>query len=308
MTIAPPPPDGPPDTEPTRFYSTREVAALLRMTERTVYELVREKQIPTLRVAGKWLFPRDLIERWLEENTDRSSLESRGERTPGVLAGSHDPLLDWAVRESGCGLALRCDGSADGLRRVADRQAIVAALHLLDDDGQYNLREFAALPQQRSLVLIEWARRRQGLVLASGLAARVASLADVVAAGLRMAVRQPGSGSRRLFEQLARRDGVPLDRLLSGAAPARDESEVAEAIVAGRAEAGIAIEAVARAHRLDFVALHDERVDLLMRRFDYFEPPLQALLGYCRSAAFRERAAGTPGYDVTGLGRVVANG
>jgi len=308
MSTAPNPPDGPPDAAPGRFYSTREVAALLRMTERTVYELVREKQIPTLRVAGKWLFPCDLIERWLEENTDRSSLEPRGERTPGVLAGSHDPLLDWAVRESGCGLALRCDGSEDGLRRVADRQASVAALHLLDDDGQYNLREFAALPQRRSLVLIEWARRRQGLVLASGLRAPVTSLADVLAAGLRVAVRQPGSGSRRLLEQLARRDGLPLERLLGRQAPARDESEVAEAIVAGRAEVGIAIEAVARAHRLDFVALHEERVDLVMRRFDFFEPPVQTLLDFCRGDAFRARAAGLPGYDVAGLGRVVANG
>jgi putative molybdopterin biosynthesis protein len=303
-----PPPDGPPDAERARFFSTREVAALLRMTERTVYELVREKQIPTLRVAGKWLFPRELIERWLDENTDRSSLEPRGDRTPGVLAGSHDPLLDWAVRESGCGLALRCDGSEDGLRRVADRQAIVAALHLLDDDGHYNLREFAALPQRRSLVLIEWARRRQGLVLGSGRAATVTSLRDVLAAGLRVAVRQPGSGSRRLLERLARRDGVPLEGLLERAAPARDESEVAEAIVAGRADVGIAIETVARAHRLDFVALHEERVDLLMRRFDFFEPPLQALLGFCRGDAFRERAAGMPGYDISGLGRVVANG
>ena len=61
----------PPEPDTDRFYSTREVAALLRLTERTVYELVRERQIPTVRVAGKWLFPRDLLERWGERKVDK---------------------------------------------------------------------------------------------------------------------------------------------------------------------------------------------------------------------------------------------
>lgn len=296
------------DTEPARFYSTREVAALLRMTERTIYELVRERQIPTVRVAGKWLFPRDLVERWLDENTDASSLASRSVRTPAVVAGSHDPLLEWAVRESGCGLAQLCDGSEDGLRRIAAREATVAALHLLDDDGDYNRAAYDALPQRGAMVLREWARRRQGLVVAPGNPLRLDGLAAAAAARARVVVRQPGAGSRRLLERLAARDGVPLEALLGHAAGARSESEVAEAIVAGRADCGLAIETVARQHRLDFVPLHEERVDLLARRFDWFEPPLQALLAFCRGAAFRERAASLPGYDVSGLGRVIANG
>lgn len=305
MSIASP---KPPEPDTDRFYSTREVAALLRLTERTVYELVRERQIPTVRVAGKWLFPRDLLERWLDEATDASSLAARGTRTPEVLAGSHDPLLDWALRESGCGLATLCDGSEDGLRRVAARQATAAALHLLDEDGRYNLAEFAALPQRRSLVMVGWARRRQGLVVPAGNPMSIGSLADLAGAGARFVARQPGSGSRRLLEHLARRDGLALDTLLGRAELARSESEVAESIVAGRADAGLAIEAVARQHRLDFVPLHEEQVDLLLRRFDWFEPPMQALLAFCRSDAFRARAASFTGYDVSDLGRVVANG
>ncbi len=296
------------DTEPSRFYSTREVAALLRMTERTVYELVRERQIPTVRVAGKWLFPRDLVERWLDENTDATRLASRAQRTPPVLAGSHDPLLDWAVRESGCGLALLCDGSEDGLRRVAAREATVAALHLLDDDGGYNRVAFDGLPQRGAMVLLEWARRRQGLVVAPGNPLGIDGLARAAAVRARTVARQPGAGSRRLLERLAARDGVALDALLAGAETVRSESEVAEAIVAGRADCGLAIEAAARQHRLDFVPLHEERVDLLARRFDWFEPPMQSLLAFCRGDAFRTRAAALPGYDVAGLGRVVRNG
>jgi excisionase family DNA binding protein len=296
------------DAGPSRFYSTREVATLLRMTERTVYEMVRERQIPTVRVAGKWLFPRDLVERWLDENTDASSLASRAAGTPAVLAGSHDPLLEWAVRESGCGLALLCDGSEDGLRRVAAREAVVAAIHLLDDDGGYNRAAFDALPQRGAMVLLEWARRRQGLVVAPGNPMRIDGLKAAASARARLVVRQPGSGSRRLLERLAARDALDADALHDGAEGARSESEVAEAIVAGRADCGLAIEAVAHRHRLDFVPLHEERVDLLVRRFDCFEPPMQSLLAFCRGEAFRARAGATPGYDVARLGRVLANG
>ncbi len=191
------------DTDEPKFLNTREVCAYLRLKERTVYELVRTRQIPTMRVAGKWLFPKALIDRWLEENTDASPLAAKGAVTPAIVAGSHDPLLDWAVRESGCGLALLCQGSEDGLRRIDERSAMLAAVHLLDPaTGEYNVAEFERLAHRGSLVLTEWARRRQGLVLAPGLGARVATIADLVRGGLRIVQRQEGSGSRRLFDHL----------------------------------------------------------------------------------------------------------
>lgn len=40
-----------------------------------------------------------------------------------MVAGSHDPLLEWALRESGSDLALLAGGSEDGLRRLAGEQA-----------------------------------------------------------------------------------------------------------------------------------------------------------------------------------------
>jgi excisionase family DNA binding protein len=295
--------------EPPRFLSTREVAEYLRLTERTVYDLVRDKQIPSARVAGKWLFPRDLVDRWIDENTDTSSLASKSASTPLIAAGSHDPLLEWAARESDCGLALLSRGSEDGLKRVNERQAMLAALHLLDaDTGEYNLREVDALPNHRSFVLIEWARRAQGLVLAPGNPRAITGLADAIARGARLVLRPPGSGARRLHEVLCARAGLAADAGAPIAELARGEAEVAEAVAEGRADAGIAIEAVARQHRLAFVPLHVERVDLLLRRFDYFEPAVQALLAFARGDAFARRAAALGGYDVSGHGRVIRNG
>ncbi|HEY9549058.1 MAG TPA: helix-turn-helix domain-containing protein, partial [Kiloniellaceae bacterium] len=84
------------------FLTTREVAELLRVKERKVYDLAAAGDIPCRRVTGKLLFPRAEIEAWLA----RGSTAATSRVLPAnIVAGSHDPLLDWAMRESGSGLA-----------------------------------------------------------------------------------------------------------------------------------------------------------------------------------------------------------
>jgi putative molybdopterin biosynthesis protein len=46
------------------------------------------------------------------------------------------------------------------------------------------------------------------------------------------------------------------------------------------------------------VPLQWQRFDLVVRRVDYFEPPLQRLFGFARGARFRARTAALGGYDV----------
>jgi molybdate-binding protein len=58
---------------------------------------------------------------------------------------------------------------------------------------------------------------------------------------------------------------------------------------------------------LDFVPLQWERFDLVIRRIEYFEPPLQKLIAFARTEAFRNRAGSLGGYDVTNAGDVVFN-
>jgi excisionase family DNA binding protein len=46
--------------------TTREVLRYLRVTPRTVYRLIREGDLPAVRMGGRWRFRRDDIEAWLE--------------------------------------------------------------------------------------------------------------------------------------------------------------------------------------------------------------------------------------------------
>src|SRR5690242_11408166 len=104
--------------------TTGEVAAYLRLKERKIYELVRQQRIPCARVTGKLLFPKQTIDLWVASQTEFAGPELR--LPPPVAAGSHDPLLEWALLQSGCELALLTGGSADGLRRLAAGQAVLA--------------------------------------------------------------------------------------------------------------------------------------------------------------------------------------
>jgi excisionase family DNA binding protein len=289
------------------FMTTKEVAEYLRIKERRVYELVRRRAIPCTRVTGKWLFPRTLVDVWLAE-----SAAGRGwarVQAPPVIAGSHDPLLDWAARESGCGLALLPGGSLDGLKRFAEGEAQVAGLHVYDAETEsFNVAAVTGTLPLAGLVLIEWAWRHQGLVVPAGNPRGIAALKDLARGGVTVARRQEAAGSRLLLAQLLEREGLGLGDLTFTAETARSETDLGLAILEGRAEAGFAVEAVARTLRLDFVPLMHERYDLLLRRRDYFEAPVQALFDFARGAAFQARAEQMRGYDVSGLGRVQLNG
>ncbi len=292
------------------FMTTKEVAEYLRLKERRVYELVRQREIPCTRVTGKWLFPRALIDLWLAEHGDGEAAL----KAPPVVAGSHDPLLDWAVKESGCGLALLPGGSLDGVKRFAGGEAVAAGLHLFDaESGDFNLPALKAglsgpALARQGVVLMEWAWRQQGLVVAAGNPAGLATLTDLKEKGLTVVRRQEEAGSHLLLAHLLEREGLSFDDLEFADGTARGETDLGLAILEGRAEAGVAVEAVARSLKLDFVPLMRERYDLILRRRDYFEPPLQKLFAFTRDPAFAKRAEAMGGYDVSGLGTVRFNG
>jgi putative molybdopterin biosynthesis protein len=288
------------------YLTTAEVCGYLRLKERTIYELVARKAIPCSRATGKLLFPRRLIDRWVEANLDMQ--DPRLLAPPPIVAGSSDPLLDWALRESGSGLATLAEGSEAGLRRFADGAALAAGLHIYGGvDTGYNVAAVRALSGVVDLVLIGWAEREQGLVVARGNPRGLARLDDVAKKRVRLIRRQAGSGAQILFDDLARRAGLASADFMVAAGTALTETDVAAAVADGAADCGLAIGAVARHYGLDFLPLHKERFDLACRRRSYFEPPLQKLFAFARTEAFRAKAAALGSYDLAVTGRVQYN-
>jgi excisionase family DNA binding protein len=290
----------------SQLMTTREVAEYLRIKERKVYDLVREKRIPSTRVTGKWLFPKPLIDQWVADGTEFPDRAMPS--PPPVSAGSHDPLLEWSLNESGCGLALMPGGSMDGLERLAAGEAVVSGLHVLDPEtGAYNQAAVEGMCQGLDVVLIEWAWRDQGLVLATGNPLGIKSIKDLKAKKSRVIARQPEAGSRILFDHLLAEAGIKAADLDILEPPARSETDLGRHVSEGKADAGLAVASAAHDFKLDFLSLHRERFDLLVRRRDYFEAPVQKLLAFAKTDAFQARAADMDGYDISGLGTVVYN-
>lgn len=286
--------------------TTREVADYLRVKERKIYDLVHQEAIPCARVSGKWLFPKALIDRWVLQNLQGAAVETAP--VPSVIAGSHDPLLEWAVRESGSALAFLAGGSLDGFERVANGEAALCGAHMRDPDtGDYNIPWVERLLSGSDVVVIAWARRQQGLVMAPGNPLGIRQIADL-AKGVRIVPRQEGAGSRLLLEQLLGRAGIDAAQIAYCETVARTEADLGAMIVDGKADAGLAIGAVASMFRLDFLPLHEERFDLIVRRRAFFDAPFQKLLAFTREPAFEIRAEELGGYDVSATGSVVWNG
>ncbi len=289
----------------SEYLTTRELAELLRIKERKVYDLAATGEVPCSRATGKLLFPRAAIDAWLASKSEGLDSDVAAER-PNVFLGSHDPLLDWALRESGAGLATFFDGSMDGLERFAKAEGIATGLHLFQPETDtWNepivWSRFATAP----VVLAEFAWRERGLIVSPESRLKIHGLDELQ--GRCVVPRQAGAGSQRLLEHLLAKEGVPSTeiRLLN---PARTETDAALAVLEGKADAAFGLLGVARQYRLAFVPIMRERFDLLVERRAWFEPPLQRFFHFCRSPAFTQKAQELKGYDISDLGQIHFNG
>ena len=294
-------------TEPAfpdhEYLTVPELAELLRLKERKIYDLAASGEVPCSRATGKLLFPAGEIRAWIARA--KSGGEATPVERPQVLLGSHDPLLDWAVRQSRSGLASYFDGSFDGLERFVRGEGIAAGLHLRDaKSGHWNIPAVQKIAAGQNAVLIRFATRARGLVSRED-APALNSLKDLI--DLRLAPRQPESGTDRLFRDLAAAEKLNLDRLILTDI-ARSEDEAVEAVRRGSADVTFGLEAVARAYGLRFAPLVKEEFALLVDRKAWFDPAFQTFQSFCHSEAFARRAAEMGGYDTSGFGAVLWNG
>jgi molybdate-binding protein len=229
---------------------------------------------------------------------------------PLIVGGSQDVLLEWSLRESGSGLATLVEGTESGVGRVLRGEAIAAAIHFHTEndvrgsDEDANVTAVRAIPSLHDAVLVGFVRREQGLLLQPGNPKNLASIADVLASGAMMAVRQPGAGAQMLLDALLKQhDAKPKDlRRLDP--PCLTGPDLATSIRAGEADCGIATRAAAKAAGLDFMPLLWENFDLVMRQRSYFKPPLQALLNFLSQPLLKQRAKNLAGYDTSPAGKI----
>ena len=143
--------------------------------------------------------PRRLIDTWIEAQTTQPLAGLPP--APPIYAGSSEPLLEWALRQSGAGLAVLSVGSTRGLDHLSEGRAVLAGCHLIDaQTGTYNLPAVQARVPGHDIVVIAWVLRLQGIITAAGNPHGLTGLADAVARGLLLVARGEGAGSQRLLD------------------------------------------------------------------------------------------------------------
>ena len=286
--------------------NTDEAAAYLRLSERKLYELVAAGAIPCSKVTGRWLFPKAALDRWVASGLP-PALKTLDISAPPIVGGSHDPLLEWALRESGCGLASLPEGSEAGLLRLARREVIAAAIHLhplQGDHARANIDAVAGAPGLHDAVVIGFSLREQGLVVAPGNPLGLHEIAHLAHSGVRIARRQDGAGAQLLLLSLLSAAGIDPDTLTMTRPDCITGTDIADRIRRGQADCGIATRSVAQVAGMDFVPLIWERFDLVLRQRDYFLPGPSALFAFVRGDRFRQRAAELGGYDLSACGEI----
>jgi molybdate-binding protein len=229
---------------------------------------------------------------------------------PAIIGGSQDDLLEWSLRESGCGFASLNEGTMRGVERLQRGEVIAAAIHFHGAEASANAAEdpniaaLRAIPSLHDAVLVGIARREQGLLVAPGNPKNLKSLSDVITSGAQMAMRQPGAGAQLLLEALLAKLGANVKSLRRREQPSLTGPDLAATVRAGRADCGIATRAAAKSAGLDFVPLLWESFDLLMRQRSFFRGPMQALIGFLREERLTRRAIDLGGYDTANAGRI----
>ena len=286
---------------PHDYLTVRELAELLRIKERKVYDLAASGDVPVSRATGKLLFPRREIEAWIA-NASTGGVSETGARRPAICLGSHDPLLEWALRQSRCGLASFFDGSLDGLDRFRAGEGVAAGLHVHDaETGEWNVPQVSARCADQNAVLVAWARRARGLVMRPDLSGRIGGMADL--AGQVIVPRPPETGTQALFTELAAKAGLEMSaQRQTDTTPS--ETDAVLAVAEGRGDVTFGLQSLAVQHGLAFVPVIEERFDLLVDRRAWFDAPMQTLVAFCRGDGFRAQAAQMAGYDISDLGTV----
>ena len=290
------------------FMSVKQVAEYLSLNEKKVYTLVNEGRIPGTKVTGKWMFPRELIDRWMLESSHGGVLTDRL-----VIMGSDDPLLFRLVLRYSQEIRAHAlvSYTASNTRLVLDMlqaNRVDAACMHWGPSAESRTRHPALLrqySQYRRWVLVHAFRREQGLMVAAK--KRLADTDDPVGllkSPLRWVMREQGSGAQRYLREIQSHARVDMTRL-NVVATVNSDREGAALIAMGQGDIAPGARATASEFGLDFVPFGWESFDIAMRRDIYFRRLLQDLVKRLRSPECLSDADRLGGYDLSDAGNLV---
>jgi len=295
--------------------NTKEVARYLDIHEKQIYALIKARKIPASRVTGKWLFPKNVIDDWIESNA-KSGLErvrqKSGKIAGAMLAsGSNDPVLDvlyTCLRKAHPEFFIFSanTGSTEGLIALEKGYTDIAWSHLLDPEtGEYNIPYLERLVPSVKAVVVNLFFRELGFVIVRGNPQGIKGFGDLNRRGVRFINRQAGSGTRLLLDHHLGKAGIRAESIVGYEQEVSTHIEVGLSILSGAADTGIATAAVSSLLGLDFIPVTRERFDMVLDQSVFFQKGVQAFVEVLNGEMFRRRVERLGGYDFQSAGRIL---
>jgi putative molybdopterin biosynthesis protein len=197
--------------------------------------------------------------------------------------------------------------SAEALRLAEQGLVHAAGAHLRGRSGEYNTGPARERLRRGGAEVIGFSSWREGLVLRPEAGEGICGLADLARRGLRLVNREEGSEARHVLDREARRLGIDPAAIPGYDTRATGHLQVASAVAAGLADAGVASEPAALAYGLAFLPLAAERFDLVIPAAQVGSREVQGLLKVLTSPWLLTQLASLPGYDPARCGEHVAS-
>ena len=302
-----------PDLTTSAFLTVPQLAELLHVNEKKIYQLAGVGEIPGTKVTGKWIFPRRLIEDWLLENSHGGVMHDRL-----LIAGSDDQLvhqlcnkaaLDW---QQNAFVSYSPTGTRHGLRML-DTGRIDACFINWGASEASARRHMGLLRRYRnhqSWVIVRCLQRNQGVIASQSLRDTLDKSAPevlhqlVMDPDLRWAMRQDDSGSKRLLEDLCAIEGKCITTLRISA-HCDSERSAAAAVNRGDADVCCGVHSTALDFGLPFQSIAEVSLDLVMTRKTYFRTLAQDFITRMQDAEAHAMATSLGGYTLLPTARLV---
>lgn len=299
---------------PKEMLNTKEVAEYLGIHEKQVYALIKAGRIPCTRITGKWVFPKNLIDQWINADARQgiARVKEKSKKVQGVLsAGSNDPNLDILLSymkqvHPGFFIFTSSTGSTEGLRLLGQGYTDIAWCHLLDPkSGKYNIPYLSTYLPDMKVVVVHLFYRELGFVKAPGASFEIRDFPDLAQDGVNFINRQEGSGTRLLIDYRLQQAGVDTGKINGYDRDVFTHVEVGLSIISGEANAGIATVAIARLFGLPFIPVVSESFDMVLSQDMFFDKGVQAFIDTLNTKKFRKKIAPLGNYDFSESGKII---
>ncbi len=294
----------------SRFMTVRQVAEYLQLNEKKIYALATEEKIPATKVTGKWMFPRELIDRWMLESAHGGVFTDRL-----VIAGSEDPLLYRTLlrlsnnMKSHALVSYTGTGTRLGLELLSAQKVNASCLNWgeVEESPQRHPALLQNYKQHQQWVLVRAFKRERGFMIHPDRKPADCSSESLLRSELKWGIRQDGSGTLHFLNELLAQHSMEINDL-SSTVKVFSNRETAALIVSGQVDTATGTRSVATEFGLAFVELGWEALDFAVRRDVYFRKIFQTFLEHLRSQVILKQARQLGGYNFSESGKLIWGG